>query len=144
MPGTAPWPWRSSGTKPAPSARRLADAERARPASPSMRDRLRRRRQAVAGKRGEQLGLAVAGDAGDAEHLAAPHRSETCFSETPCSDRRRRVESSTIAARTVPAASSAGRAYFEHLRADHQRGQRSRRVSCARIAGSPRPCRGAG
>ena len=71
MRGAAPWPSRSSGTKAAPSSRRpVIDS---RPASlPRMRIVPAVLLQHFAGHRLEELALAVAGDAGDADHLAGP------------------------------------------------------------------------
>ena len=67
--GAAAWPMRSSGTKAAPS-RRLASMPASRTASRDD-DGIRPIRQALAGERSEKLVLAVAGDARDAEDLAA-------------------------------------------------------------------------
>ena len=71
--GTAPWPSRSSGTKAAPSRRRVGDAAPAAARRRRSGPCRRRRRQPLAGQRVEQLVLAVAGDAGDADDLAGPH-----------------------------------------------------------------------
>ena len=70
--GTAPWPSRSSGTKAAPSLRRAVTPRRPQGA-PSIAMRLAARRRPLAGERVEQFALAVAGDAGDADDLAAAH-----------------------------------------------------------------------
>ena len=70
MRGAVPWPSRSSGTKAAPSLRRCGDREVAGGDAVDD-DGAGVLRQALAGERGEQLVLAVAGDAGDAEDFAA-------------------------------------------------------------------------
>ena len=72
MRGTVPWPSRSSGTKAAPSRRRAVIESRRRIGRRSI-DVGIARRERFAGQRREQLVLAVAGDAGDAEDLAAAH-----------------------------------------------------------------------
>ena len=66
MRGAVPWPSRSSGTKAAPSLRRCGDREM--PGGVAVDDdRAGVLRQPLARQRGEQLVLAVAGDAGDAQ-----------------------------------------------------------------------------
>ena len=72
MRGAVPWPSRSSGTKAAPMRRRSVTPSR--PAAlPSMTIGAFARRQALARQRRKQFVLTVAGDAGDADDLAAAH-----------------------------------------------------------------------
>ena len=69
--GAAAWPRRSSGTKAAPEPAPCIDARSpGRPARDD--DGIRPIRQALAGERSEKLGLAVAGNARDADDLARP------------------------------------------------------------------------
>ena len=76
--GTAAWPSRSSGTKAAPRRRRASMPIAPAGAAGDRDARPRAGREPLAGERREQLALAVAGDAGDAEDLALPDRRGRC------------------------------------------------------------------
>jgi hypothetical protein len=135
--GTAPRPRRSSGMKCRPRVRRrcaaawpIGMAEEA--------DGVGSGAGVLARERGEQLLLAVAGDAGDAQDLAFAHLER----------RRRQVDAEAIGRASVsPRTSMAGRrrggrvAQLRRLGADHQARQARvglrRRVDLARDAAAP-------
>ncbi len=132
---TAAWPWRSSGTKPAPSRRRAV-----MPCGPTGfradRDRVRSSDWILSRKRVEEFALAIAGNAGDRQDLAGLDRQ----GRRPCSGTAKGVrvrqpkDCATRAARR-PCCCGPVCVTVGDVAADHHAGERSRRL-LPRIAGA--------
>ena len=123
--GTAPRPSRSSGTKREPERAARVGVERAGRLRRQMRIASRVGDRSLAGERGQQLLLAVAGDAGDADDLAARAPSRRMSLER----RAERIVGRAATARRRPARGSPRRALARWLRmrqvaADHHARQR--------------------
>ena len=116
MRGAVPWPSRSSGTKAAPMRRRSVTLSE--PAAlPSMTMLPSARRQPLAGKRGEQFVLAVAGNAGDADDLAAAHLERDVLADACHADRPARSDSSWIDAGAARGAARSAAAFTSPISA---------------------------
>ncbi len=158
-PGVAAWPLisvfvgqracaaRRRGRAAPPARRRrraaapLVDAESARPASPSIPIGVRSSASDLAGERGEQLVLPVAGNARDAENLARRQlRTSMPSSVVPCgSSGVERQSSRTIEPRLGPSSCRRPRSTAPTSRADHHPRQRLRAVSARGSHGRDHP-----